>query len=248
MSIQKIVDDALAKRASVPVKKDAWCRSRYVVIKDKVSEKRVVIDTFEKRLYLLKLRIFAWAEVMKRYTATHPFRMVMITLSYAKSEDYRAGHIRDYMKKIKQMLGEKLYGFAWVSELQKRGAMHYHLILVVAKGTHVPMPDKSGMWKFGMSRRETARTPFYLVSYTGKEHQKDLSRYPKGARLYTASVRVPEAEYRQLYKRLAGLEKSQSLEKTAIDWVYKSEGWSHAGEGGWSYVGSAHTKDYANTL
>jgi hypothetical protein len=225
-----------------------WQRNRYVGLHNKVTHKGVIVDTFAVRMSLLKQRIFAWAEVMKRYATTHNTRMVMITLTYANMEGYQAGHIRDYVKQMKRKLGEKLIGFAWISELQKRGALHYHLILVVNKGTHIPMPDKSGMWKHGMSKIETARTPFYLVTYTGKEFQKDLSRYPKGARLYTASVRTLEGEYRHLYKQLAGLEKHTDIHKVAVKVIYKAEGWEGKPESDWEYKGAGITRDYVKDV
>lgn len=169
-----------------------WERRRYVVLLCKAKEKAVILDTFQKRLWLMRHRIHEWASVMDGLKKEVSTRMVMIMLSYANIEDYSPGHIRDYMKKLKQSVGDNLYGFAWVSEIQERGAVHYHLVMVVKKGSRIPIPDKSGMWKHGSSNIGTAKTPYYLLKYTGKERQKDLSRYPKSCRLYAVSLRLPE--------------------------------------------------------
>ncbi len=129
----------------------------------------------------------------------------MVTLTYEKSDDYEAGHIRNYVKSLKRKLGKRLLAWAWVAELQRRGAIHYHMTIMMEKGTRFPMPDKSGMWKFGMSKVQKAKSPWYLVKYVGKDHQKDLSKYPKGCRLYATSIRFGGEETRQLYRVMAGL-------------------------------------------
>jgi hypothetical protein len=68
-----------------------------------------------------------------------------------------------------------------------RGAVHYHIILVCKKGTRVPIPDKSGMWKHGMSKIETAKTVYYLCSYLKKSYQKE-GEFPKGMRMYSVWI------------------------------------------------------------
>jgi len=244
MNIVKIVDDALLLRAKKPVIEKVWTRKRYVGLVNKYTGEVAVIDQFEKRKQLMRLRIVAWAETMKQYRASHETRMVMIGLSYAHDGDYQAGHINLYIKDLKRRLGENLIGFAWVSELTERGRIHYHLVLLVKKGSRIPLPDKSGMWSHGTSSIQTANTPYYLVKYVGKEHQKDLGRYPKSCRLYGVSVRALDVKYRHLYRRLAGLEKPEKP-YTAI---FKSEGWDKKPESAWRYVGTTHTEGYLRDI
>jgi hypothetical protein len=195
---------------------------------------------FEKRLHLMQRRLRAWAEVTARLRddmadAGIETRMVMITLTYRNVDDYRSGHMNTYMKAIKQSLSDGLLSFAWVAELQERGAVHYHLVVVVKRGTRIPMPDKSGMWPHGMSQVRTARTPFYLVKYTGKERQKDLGRFPRSCRLYAASVRPVEGGYRALFRVMSGLEKQAS----------EGEG---GGGSNWAFAGACVTRGYAEFL
>lgn len=148
-----------------------------------------MIDTFAVRLGRMKTRIFDWAQKVDEWRKSNKSRLVLVTLTYGKIEDYRPGHIGDYLRNLKKRLGENLLAYAWVAEIQERGAVHYHLVLLVMPGTDIPKPDKRGYWVHGMSKIETARTAFYLATYTGKEYQKDLSRYPKSCRLYATSFR-----------------------------------------------------------
>jgi len=191
----------------------------------------LVIDNFASRLRLMRLRIAAWSNYVLKIAYIRNLRLVMITLTYKKAEDYKAGDIRDFMKLMKKKLDSKLVAFAWVAEMQKRGAVHYHIILAVEKGTRIPRPDSSRMWPHGMSRIETARTPYYLLSYTGKEHQKDLGAYPKGCRLYAVSVRGAQKEL-MAYDELPGYEEIAD-DGTRAKWIY---------------VGSSVTLDYAKQI
>jgi hypothetical protein len=218
-----------------------WVRSRYVVLLNRLNQKAVVLDTFKKRLWLMRHRIYDWAGVMDLLKKECETRMVMIMLTYEKVEDYSPGHIRDYMKKLKQSVGENLYGFAWVCEIQERGAVHYHLVMVVKKGSRIPIPDKSGMWKYGWSGIHTARTPFYLLKYTGKERQKDLSRYPKSCRLYSVSYRLPEGRVKAFYKA------RQEMYKLSMDNIEGAGDIEDLG-GSWEYLGASVTKGYAEKV
>jgi len=165
--------------------------------------KVVVIDTFAIRLGRMKTRIFEWAQKVDAWRASNPSRLVMVTLTYRRVCDYKPGHIGDYLRNVKKRLGSNLLALAWVAELQKRGAVHYHVVFLVQPGTDIPKPDKHGYWTHGMSKIETAKTAFYLATYTGKEYQKALSRYPKSCRLYAVSIR-PSMGLPKASGRLAG--------------------------------------------
>jgi len=241
-------------------------RKRWAVFVNHQTQKAVVVDVFSKQLLKMRSRIFAWAEVVddaRKYFVERGrrTRMVMVTLTYRRVQDYRPGHMNYYLKNLKQMLGDGLLAWAWVAELQERGAVHYHLVLVVFQGTNIPMPDVSHkasngrtykpMWSHGRSNMRTAKTSFYLVTYTGKESQKDLSRYPKGCRMYASSIRALDGFYREVYRHRAGLPKEyEVLDK------YGNPRWTSSitfrnAEGGdppaspWSFAGSSVSKGYA---
>lgn len=101
------------------------------------------------------------------------------------------------MKRIKQELkykdetGKKkdaLLAYLWVAETQERGVVHYHVLLLVERGTKIEKPDEAGWWNYGSSKIETAKTPYYVCAYVGKEHQKK-GQLPKGARVCGAHIR-----------------------------------------------------------
>lgn len=218
------------------IKQKKWQRIQYVGLKNFYTGKVITLDTFQLRMGLMKKRVIDWAYLVEKYREANSTRMVMVTLTYRRACDYRPGHIRDYLKNLKKRLGKSLLAHAWVAELQRRGAVHYHVILVVSPGSDIPMPDKKGYWTHGRSKIETARTAYYLATYTGKQYQKDLGRYPKGCRLYGMTIRP--VMQNKLPKDLleAFTPKRHIPVKTA------------EGENVWEYLGSSVTKGYIDVL
>lgn len=142
------------------------------------------------RIYRAWRRVNAWAraiaEVRGREGAA--VRLVGVTLTYHYGEDWKALAISDFMGKIKKMCGKGLLAYVWVSEIQLRGAIHYHIVLLVRRGTKIEYPDKAGLWNNGSTKVETIKSPFYLIKYVGKGRQK-TGEYPKGARVCGAFIR-----------------------------------------------------------
>jgi hypothetical protein len=129
----------------------------------------------------------------------------MVTLTYRPDEEYEPGDIGQYLNRLRGMLKDELLGWAWVAELQKRGVIHYHVMIFFDRSVRVPMPDKHGHWEKGMSKVQEGTSPYYLIKYAGKGKQKDLERYPKGARLYGVSVRFGGDDMKLVYRYKAGL-------------------------------------------
>lgn len=151
---------------------------------NRVTGQTIEFSSKAARLRRVQRRVKAWAEVIQPYIDNQAnYRLVMVTLTYADVDGWKAGHIRSFMLKVKKELGSGLLSYAWVAEMQKRGAVHYHVLLLVKKGTKIEKPDQAGWWPWGMSKIETARSPFYVLTYTGKEYQK-MSQYPKGLRVF----------------------------------------------------------------
>lgn len=165
-----------------------------VFLRNIISGEQIELDRNVIRLSKLRRRVFAWANTVKDYLPAagkgRGFRKVMITLTYAPDVDWKANHIRDFIKELKRRLDINLVALAWVAELQERGAVHYHVMVIAKKGTRIPMPDKSGMWRYGMSKIETAKSVFYICSYLKKQYQKGLgdNKFPKGLRMYSVYV------------------------------------------------------------
>jgi len=198
-------------------------RYRYLVLIHRDTGEKVVVELHYRRLKKLQNNIFAWSGVVERY---YPDAlMIMVDLTYKKVDDWKPGHIRSYVKTLKGSMGASLITWAWVMELQKRGAVHYHMLLVT-DGKWCKLPDRSGQWKWGMSKVGKARSVYYLADYVGKEHQKDFTKFPKDARSYGVGFRDKQA--REAFREFRGLLKISS-----------------GGEKGvWQYFGSALQKSY----
>jgi hypothetical protein len=65
-----------------------------------------------------------------------------------------------------------------------------------------PYPDEAGLWPYGSTRVEVARSPFYLITYLKKEYQKDFSRFPKGIRAFAVYIREIEAKKELRFRSL----------------------------------------------
>lgn len=149
----------------------------------------IVPDPVKIRLARMRRRIFHWVEMMQTHHQKGLTRLVMVTLTYAPENDWKANHMRDFMLAFRRSIGaDNLLAYAWVGELQRRGVPHYHLIMLVKKGTDIPKPDESGVWPWGMSQIKTAKTAYYLVSYLKKEYQKE-GQFPKGMRMFAVWVK-----------------------------------------------------------
>jgi hypothetical protein len=156
--------------------------SRYVVFRSKVSGKILVMDTVKERIKRLQKRIRLWAGLADQNTKG--CTLWMITLTYKYVDGWKPNHIREFMLKIRKRYGKHLLGYAWVAELQKRGAVHYHVLLYTKGISKVVKPDKSGFWTHGLTTTEQARTPYYIMKYAGKEYQKDFTKFPPGIRAF----------------------------------------------------------------
>lgn len=215
-----------------------------VVLRNKYTGELITVEKREARLAKMRRRVFAWADTLKGYLNNiQDYRKVMITLTYAGVDDWKPNDIRDYMKALKRKLGRDLIACAWVAELQKRGAVHYHVILVCKKGTLIPKPDDSGMWKHGLSRIETAKTVFYLCSYLKKEYQKE-GEFPKGMRMYSvwiAKWAVEEIAHWRM--RISSLPSWFAKKVIEFD-KYRGKKWERREGGGFTFAGNIYRSPY----
>jgi hypothetical protein len=176
---------------------------RFTVLRNPGLGKVMVLDPCQVRYNRMRNRISTWANVLNVYS---DIKLVMVTLTYSPEHTWEPNHIKAFMRSMRRTLTDRLWGYAWVAELQKRGAIHYHVMLVVPNdlvvGEDLPYPDEAGLWPYGFTRTETARTVFYLVTYLGKEYQKDFSAFPKGIRVFAVYIRQDEAKLKLRYDSL----------------------------------------------
>jgi hypothetical protein len=165
-------------------------RISVVKLRDRKTGLIFEVDLFTLRLSRLKRRLkyfSGWAKEVEEMVSD--ISQVMVTLTYRNIEDWRPRHITEFLRKVKRVLGPDLFGYFWVAEMQKRGAVHYHVILTVRKGIKLPKPDETGLWTYGMTRIELVRYVYaYLSKYLQKDGQK--AKYPRGIRIFGLSIFV----------------------------------------------------------
>lgn len=131
-------------------------------------------------------------------------RIWMQTLTYrGDNSAWRPEHISRYLDALRKWhyakTGSKKVRYAWVAELQKRGVIHYHVIVWLEQGLTPPKGDKpwssidkaglkhwhAPMWPHGMSNRVVSTSPVgYLMKYASKIESKDVGGFPRGARIH----------------------------------------------------------------
>ena len=115
------------------------------------------------------------------------YRRLFVTLTYASNTKGSAGDLPECIRLVRQW-GHRQgvhIRIVWVAESQKRGALHYHLLLWLPRRLRLPMLDRRGWWKHGMTKVERARNPVgYLVKYASKGTVCGIASLRKGARLY----------------------------------------------------------------
>lgn len=155
------------------------------------------IDTTAARVSRLQGRARAWAKTIEDSLANQvATRLLMVTLTYRPTLDqataWRPNHIKAFMKRVRRFCGDSLLGYVWVAELQQRGEVHYHVLLLLKRGLRIPEPDKAGWWPHGHTRVTRARNPYYMLKYTSKARFKasdgDWKAFPKGLRLFAVWI------------------------------------------------------------
>lgn len=159
---------------------------RVVRVANRYTGEVMEIDSQLARVRRLRFRVARWADYI-RHVGLSKWTMKMVTLTYADVDGWRPNHISDFMGHVRRHCGKNLGAYAWVSELQERGAVHYHILLIVKPGQSLPYPDNAGWWSHGYSRIETAHSPGYVVKYSSKGVSEDQI-FPKGLRLYSVWV------------------------------------------------------------
>lgn len=152
--------------------------------------------------------------------------VAMLTLTYANGDDWQPLHVAALLKNVREFMrkaGHSMH-YVWVAELQKRGALHYHIGLWLPQGFTIPKPDECGWWPHGWTNiTEARRAVPYLLKYMSKA--MDCEGFPKGARVY--GVGGVETALRRARRWLG----YPAFIKARAD---ISDDWRRAPGGGWS--------------
>lgn len=171
---------------------------KYTRLLNKKTGEVLNVDREAGRISRMRKRVKGWSELLKQFPH---YVMKMCTLTYAPENDWEANHVRDFMLDLRKFCGDALIAYAWVAELQQRGAVHYHVLIVLKYNLYIPKLDQEKIWEYGWTRVEVARTPFYILKYTQKALH-DGKQFPKGLRLFSVWVSAKEflSEVRRVFR------------------------------------------------
>lgn len=160
-----------------------------------------------------------------------PCYCAMVTLTYRDGGDWSPRHVSDYLHTLRKWWSRQgfhaSFRYVWVAELQKRGAIHYHIALFVPAGVTLPKPDEAGWWCHGATNVKAARGAVqYLMKYLSKGNKASDHRLPGGARCYGAGGLGEAMRLARRWLSLPGFIKARSD-------VQGSSGWFRAVGGGW---------------
>lgn len=154
------------------------------------------LDRDEGRLRKMRARVLEAASI--HASAAGDLQPAMVTLTYARMQDWSPRHISEAIKRCRQWLARRGHRmrYAWVAELQERGAVHYHVITWFPRGRDKPpFWDDQGWWPHGSSQSKWAENPVgYMVKYVSKVGTKD--RLPAGARMHGSGGFVTDEKQR----------------------------------------------------
>ena len=127
-----------------------------------------------------------------RYHQRSPYRVAMITLTYARDGMWEPGHIvgliknyREWFRRNAKQCAIPELHYVWVMEMTEIGRPHYHIVMWMPEGVKPPLPDDQGWWPHGSTEAIFAHSPVgYLAKYASKQESKSGRHMPKGARLW----------------------------------------------------------------
>lgn len=192
---------------AVGVSLDGW----QVTMTDKTTGEIRVLDRRAARLGRMRRRLSRWGDVAGEMVRAGQADLLQVTSTYRPGRGWRACDMSECVQAIHRLLGERLYGYCWVAELQadrpSREAVHYLLYLLVRPGSFIPKPDKAGLWPHGMTKVEANRRGIgYAMKYAQKVEQKG-GDFPKGLRLFAVTFysHAPLPAHRRRWFRLSAV-------------------------------------------
>lgn len=157
-----------------------------LTINDSISIPQDHESKMTRRVGRLKRTVWVSGHLHK-FAHVRGERVWFVTLTYRGVDDWQPGHITKAIKNCRDWLARRVIGaklrYTWVAELQKRGAVHYHVALWLPKGLTVPKWDKQGWWPHGMTQVVKSVNPIgYLMKYLSKVGA--FHKFPAGCRLF----------------------------------------------------------------
>lgn len=168
------------------------------LVPSKTSPFEISLDpvvALKKRIKRLKRGVWSAGHLHGIADAGHrPWVPHFVTLTYVGVDDWRADHISAATEQYRRYCARLGIAcrYLWVAELQKRGAVHYHLLAWLPVGVRMPFWDRTTtsngrtvkpFWSHGMTNTEQARSGVgYLMKYLSK--LDNVTAFPPHLRLY----------------------------------------------------------------
>lgn len=140
--------------------------------------------------------LIAGAELQQQefQRASSKVRVAFITLTYRPGVEWKARHVSEALKRFRHWCERRGWRlpYEWKAELQKRGAVHFHVVawLPLALSVQGYKLDAIGWWPHGMTNFVWARNPVgYVAKYVSKAEAQKL---PKGIRMHGRGGMLPE--------------------------------------------------------
>jgi len=203
-----------------------------------------VPEPWQVRVSRCKRALDGWLDAVWPLVESQRCYMIRQGLTLAPEVEWKDRLISGYMARVRKELRRSLVDYFWVAEMQARGAVHYHVLLLVRTGHRVPLPDRAGWWLHGsssvvvVSNKQGAK---YLVrGYLGKDKQKGGPggpSFPTGLRMYGMRLGKNLDPLRRLLVRLALLPEwlRQEVFAEAVTIGYGPR--RRKGGGGWWFHG-----------
>lgn len=162
------------------------------------NAEEIEVDKKETRITRLRKSLGIAAKCLHNLGKKNQ-RVWMQTLTYSGDNSaWRPEHISRYLDALRKWhysrTGSKKVRYVWCAELQKRGVIHYHVIIWLDDALTPPMGDRSWrnkgrfeppMWPHGMTNRLLSHAPVaYIMKYASKIESKNVGNFPKGARIH----------------------------------------------------------------
>lgn len=157
------------------------------------NSKTIFLNHSACRLARLKHHLRTASRLVKETMARagHDWRAVFVTLTYRPGVEWQARHLSVYLDALQKWATRKVghtLPYVWCAELQKRGAVHYHVVVWLPKGCGIPRPDgRGGWWRHGCSNVKSVKRNAvgYLMKYVSKGCDVGGGRgeFPRGARI-----------------------------------------------------------------
>lgn len=141
------------------------------------------VDAREMKVKRARYATLSAARLHKLEVPT--YAATFIGLTYRPGCDYAPLHITHLVKCVRAWCDARAIQcrYIWVAEMQKRGVIHYHMLVFHPRRFQFPKPDKQGWWPHGSTNRSTGIK--HAVAYMAKYMSKgDVAAFPRGARTY----------------------------------------------------------------